>query len=361
MKALVADAINEYSVQEVSLDEPKAGEVLINMKATGVCHSDLSILNGTLPVALPMVVGHEGAGIVEAVGEGVSNVVPGDHVALTFVAICGECYFCHHEQPFLCSSGSMAQGKQLDGTSRVHRGDDDLNVMTLLGCMAEKAVVPAISLVKIDQDIPFAVAAMVGCGVMTGVGAAINTAQVKPGSTVAVFGCGGVGLSIIQGAMIAGAKAIVAVDLADNKLEMAKKFGATHTFKGDSALEQIQELTRGIGVDYAFEAVGIPALVLQANAAARRGGEVIVVGVGSPTKTIDLNAMMMSLSGKTYKGCFYGSANPAKDFPDLLDLYRAGKLNLDEMVTKTYSIDEAVTAIKDLEAGVNARGVIVYD
>lgn len=361
MKALVADAPNKYSVQEVSLDEPKAGEVLIDMKATGVCHSDLSIINGTLPVGLPMVVGHEGAGIVAAVGEGVTNVSPGDHVVLTWVAICGDCYFCHHEQPYLCSAGGLAQGKQLDGTSRVHRGDEALNVMTLLGCMAEKAVVPAISLVKIDHDIPFAVAAMVGCGVMTGVGAAINTAQVKPGSTVAVFGCGGVGLSVIQGAALSGAKTIIAVDLADNKLEMALKFGATHAFKGDKALEQIQELTRGIGVDYAFEAVGIPALILQANAVTRRGGELVVVGVGSPTQTINLNAMLMSLTGKTYKGCFYGSANPAKDFPDLLDLYRAGKLNLDGMVTKTYSIDDAVTAIQDLEAGVNARGVIIYD
>lgn len=361
MKALVVDAVNEYSVQELSLDEPKAGEVLIKMKATGVCHSDLSIINGTLPVGLPMVVGHEGAGIVESVGEGVTNVEPGDHVALTWVAICGDCYFCHHEQPHLCNSGSLAQGKQLDGTARVHRGDEDLNVMTLLGCMAEMAVVPAISLVKIDKEIPFEVAAMVGCGVMTGVGAAINTAGVKPGSTVAVFGCGGVGLSIIQGAVVSGAKTIVAVDLAENKLEMATKFGATHVFKGDKALEEIQVLTQGVGVDYAFEAVGVPELVLQANAAARRGGEVVVVGVGSPTQTINLNAMFMSLQGKTYKGCFYGSANPAKDFPDLLDLYRAGKLNLDEMVSQTYSIDEAVTAFKDLEAGVNARGVIVYD
>ena len=360
MKALVMDALNEYSVQNVDLDEPKAGEVLIKMKATGVCHSDLSIINGTLPLVPPIVLGHEGAGIVEAVGENVSNVKPGDHVALTWVPICGQCYFCQHQQPHLCSAGSSAMGKQLDGTSRVSRNGEQVNVMTLLGAMAEYAVVPSVSLVKIEQDIPFPVAAMVGCGVMTGVGAAIKTAEVKPGSTVAVFGCGGVGLSVIQGAQLAGAKTIIAVDLAQNKVDMALEFGATHAITSKSPVDDIKQITKGIGVDYSFEVVGVPALVTTADMATRRGGVVTIVGVGKLTEFVSLNAMALSLSGKTYHGCFYGSTNPPVDFPNLLALYKQKKLLLDEMVTKTYSIDEAPQAFDDMQAGLNARGIIVY-
>ncbi|PCJ14332.1 MAG: alcohol dehydrogenase [Gammaproteobacteria bacterium] len=361
MKALVVDGVNEYSVQEVAYSEPKMGEVLIKMKATGVCHSDLSIINGTIPMAAPVVVGHEGAGIVESVGEGVSNVKPGDHVALTWVPICGECFFCQHQEPHLCTAGSAAMGKQLDGTSRIFRGDTPINVMTLLGAMAEYAVVPSISLVKIEDDIPFPVAAMVGCGVMTGVGAAIKTAEVKPGSTVAVFGCGGVGLSVIQGARLAGAKTIIAVDLSQNKVDLALEFGATHGITSKDPLDDIKKITHGIGVDYSFEVVGIPALVTIADMSTRRGGVVTVVGVGKLTEFVSINSMMFSLSAKTYKGCFYGNANPAVDFPNLLSLYRQKRLPLDEMITKTYDIDDAPQAFDDMQAGLNARGIIVYD
>ncbi len=361
MKALVCKAVNDYGVEEVTLDPPKAGELKIRMKATGVCHSDLSVLNGKLPLPTPCVVGHEGAGIVDEVGEGVTGFEVGDHVVLSFVPVCGECNDCNHQRPQFCSIG-QPHGKMIDGTARVRLNGEELNIMQFLGCMAEYAVVPAISAVKIDKSIPLDKAALVGCGVMTGVGAAINTAQVTPGSSVVVFGCGGVGLSIIQGARLAGAAKIIAVDLADNKLELSKKFGATHTVNGGETdpIMAIHELTGG-GADFAFEAVGITALMEKTYEAVRRGGTAVIVGVGDIAENISLNALMAPMSGKTLKGSFYGDANPAADFPKLLDLYQAGKLDLDGLVTSTYTIDEAPKAFEDMQNNVNARGVILYD
>jgi S-(hydroxymethyl)glutathione dehydrogenase/alcohol dehydrogenase len=361
MKAVVVDAVNEFSVQEVSLDAPKAGEVMVNIKATGICRSDLSVINGTIPMELPGVIGHEGAGIIREVGPGVEHLKPGDHVVLSFIPHCGECFFCEHDQANLCSSKNEAGGNMLDGTSRVKRGNESLTVMTQLGCMAERCVAPAISCIKIDDDIPLASAALVGCGVMTGVGAVMNTAQVEPGSTVAVFGCGGIGLSVIQGARIAGARQVIAVDTMDNKLEMARGFGATHTVKGDVAHEYILELTEGRGADYCFEAVGIGMLMEQAEAATRQGGTCTVVGVGKLDDAFTLNPFLLPLMGKRILGSMYGGCNPGRDFPRLLDFYREGKLDLDGMITNTYSIDQVGKAFADLQAGVNARGVILYD
>ena len=206
MKAVVIHELNTITVQDVNLDPPKASEVKVKMAATGVCHSDLSVINGTIPAALPMLVGHEGAGVVEAVGEGVRNVAPGDHVVLSFVPNCRECFFCIRGEAYLCEkAGTLNMGKQLDGTARVHQNGNDLNVMTGLGCMAEYAVVPSINVVPIKKEIPLEVAALVGCAVTTGVGAALNTARVEAGSTVVVFGCGGVGISVVRGAPVAGA------------------------------------------------------------------------------------------------------------------------------------------------------------
>jgi len=363
MKALVTSENDKYSVEEVAIDPPKVGELTIKMVATGVCRSDLSVINGTLPLPKPLVLGHEGAGIVEEVGEGVAGFSAGDHVILSFNPACGHCFFCERQQPQFCNAGAP-NGKMLDGTSRVHRQDGfDLGVMQFLGCMAEYAVVPAISAQKIDASFPLDKAALVGCGVMTGVGAAINTAAVTPGSTAAVFGCGGVGLSIVQGCRIAGARQIIAVDVADNKLEMAKHFGATDTVNGsvDNGVAKCKELTGGFGPDFTFEAAGVPQLMAEANAAARRGGTVTIVGVGRLTDSVPFNALFLSMDGKTVKGSYYGDTNFHHDFPMLLDMYRAGKLDLDDMVTSTYSIDEAPKAFEDMEAGKNARGVILYE
>ena len=360
-KAVVAHELNKLAVEEVEIDAPKAGEVLVKIGATGVCHSDLSVLNGTIPMAMPMVFGHEGAGVVEKLGEGVSNVSVGDHVVLSFVPSCGECFFCERGEHHFCSAGAP-NGLMFDGTSRVHLGDKDLFTMQFLGCMSQYAVVPAISVVQIDKNLPFEQAALVGCGVMTGAGAAIKTAQVQPGSTVAVFGCGGVGLSTIQGARIAGAGTIIAVDLNEDKLALAKEFGATHSVNAsDDPVGPVREITGGIGVDYSFEVIGVPAVMAQAYAAARRGGTVCIVGLGKLTETVPLNAMLLSVEGKKTIGSFYGNANFRVDMPMLLDLYKSGKLDLDRMITKTYKIDDALQAFEDLESGVNARGVIVYE
>jgi S-(hydroxymethyl)glutathione dehydrogenase/alcohol dehydrogenase len=362
MKAMVSLDNDKVTVEEVTLDPPKAGELKIKIAACGVCHSDLSVITGKLPLPKPIVLGHEGAGYVDEIGEGVTGFEIGDHVILSFTPACGECAPCHRQEPQFCSAGEP-NGLMLDGTSRVKLGDQQLGVMQFLGCMAEYCVVPAISAVRIDKSIPLDKAALVGCGVMTGVGAALNTAKVTPGSRVAVFGAGGIGLSIIQGARLAGAKQIIAIDLADNKLEMAKNFGATHVVNGTDgmAVLKVKELTDGEGADFTFEAVGVPQLMVEANAAARRGGTVTIVGVGSIMDTVPLNALMISMEGKTLKGSYYGDANVHSDFPMLLDLYQAGKLNLDDMVTSTYTIDEGPQAFEDMKKGLNARGVIVFD
>jgi S-(hydroxymethyl)glutathione dehydrogenase/alcohol dehydrogenase len=246
----------------------------------------------------------------------------------------------------------------LDGGTRLTLGGKPLAAFCSLGNMAEYVVCPAISVVPVSHDIPLPVAALIGCGVTTGVGAVINTARVKAGSSVAVFGCGGVGIATIQGARIAGAARIFAIDVSDEKLELAKRFGATDVLRADDAPKALIAQTDGIGVDYAFEAIGIGSVVEAALAATRRGGTTVAVGVGKLTDSIKLNALAFPLSGKTLASCMFGSANPQYDFPRLLALYRSGKLDLEGMVTRTYTIDEAALAFEDLQSGKNARGVI---
>ena len=357
MKAVLVHELNRASVEDVQLAPPKAYEVKIKMAAAGACHSDLSVLNGTIPHPLPVVLGHEGAGVVEEVGEGVSHTKPGHHAVLSFVPNRGRCFHCVRHEAFLCRATPRG-GAMLDGTQRLSQGGKPLAAFCSLGNMAEYVVCPAISVVPVSKDIPLDVAALIGCGVTTGVGAVINTAAVEPGSTVAVFGCGGVGIATIQGARIAGAARIFAVDISDEKLELAKRFGATDVVKAEDAPKQLMALTDGIGVDYAFEAIGIGAVVEAAIQATRRGGTTVAVGVGKLTDSIKLNALVFPLSGKTLASCMFGSANPQLDFPKMLALYRGGKLDLQGMVTKTYSIDEAPQALKDLELGKNTRGVI---
>lgn len=360
MRAVVVNELNDFGVTNVDLDPPKVGEVLVKMKATGICHSDLSIANGTIPSPLPVVLGHEGSGIVEQVGEGVTNVEVGDHVAISFIPSCGECFHCIRSEPYLCAVAKQ-DGNLFDGTTRVHRDGKDIFVMSFVGLMAEYAVVPSACVIAIDKDYDFKAAALVGCGVSTGVGAAIKTAEVEPGSTVAVFGCGGVGLNTIQGCRIAGAGQIIAVDLSQEKMEMAKQFGATHTISpGGDAIKEIFEYTNGVGVDYAFEVVGNGKLVEQCVKATRKHGTVIMVGVGALDDKFSVRSPILIFTAKTIKGCMYGSVNFKTDFPMYLDLYRQGKLDLDSLVSQTYTLDEAMKGFEDLEAGVNARGVIVH-
>ena len=360
MKAVVANKIDEYAVVDVELEAPKTGEVLVKMMATGVCHSDLSIINGTIPSAFPVVLGHEGAGIIEQVGEGVTNVKPGDHVVLSFIPNCGECWYCEHQEPFLCSV-TKNDGNLFDGTTRVKRNGEDVFVMSYLGNMAEYCVIPSACVVAVDKSYDFKAAALVGCGVTTGVGAAIRTADVQPGSTVAVFGCGGVGLNVIQGARIAGAAKIIAVDLSAEKMEMAKAFGATDAVSPEgNAVKEIYAMTDGIGVDYAFDVVGHSKVIESCIKATRRNGTAVLVGVGRLDDRFSVNAAILPFTSKTIKGCMYGSVNFKADFPMYLELYRSGKLNLDDLVSKTYTLDEAPQAFEDLEKGRNARGVILH-
>jgi S-(hydroxymethyl)glutathione dehydrogenase/alcohol dehydrogenase len=363
-KAVICRELNKpVVVEEVSFDPPKRGEVMVKLAACGVCHSDLSATNGTIALPPPLILGHEGAGEVIEVGEGVSGLAVGDKVLANWVYMCGACRFCASGHPVLCVEQGKALTTPREGTPRVKdKAGKPLGIFSGCGVMAEYATMSVENVVKIDPKAPLDRAALVGCAVTTGVGAVFNTARVEPGATVAVFGCGGVGLNVIQGAAIAGAERILAIDTMEAKLEMAKKFGATDTLAvkpGQDPTRDIKKLTAG-GPDYAFECVGSGELIANAYKAVRRGGKAIVVGVARPTDATTFKPMTMVFEEKTLQGSFFGSCVPRIDFPRMLHLYAAGKLKLDELITRRYTIDEAPQAFADLESGRNARGVIVF-
>jgi len=363
-KAVVCRELNQpVVVESVTVDAPGRGEVRVKLGACGVCHSDLSAVNGTIALPLPLVLGHEGAGVVDQVGEGVADLAPGDHVVFSFIYMCGKCRFCVAGRPVLCLEQGKALTTPLAGTPRVHdAGGKPLNIFSGCGSMAECATVSAENLIRIDPKIPLEVAALVGCGVTTGVGAVFNTAKVAPGSSVAVFGCGGVGLSAIQGARIAGAEKIIAIDTLPAKLEMARRFGATDTIaakKDEDVAKTLKKLTGG-GPDYAFECVGSGDLAGAAYRAIRRGGLAVVVGVAKPSDSTSLRTMTLPFEEKTITGSYFGSCVPRVDFPRMLALYLGGQLRLEEMITRRYAIAEAPQAFADLQSGANARGVIVF-
>jgi S-(hydroxymethyl)glutathione dehydrogenase/alcohol dehydrogenase len=348
-------------VETIAVDPPKRGEATVRLGACGVCHSDLSATTGTIALPLPLVLGHEGAGVVEEVGEGVSGLAQGDHVIFSFIYMCGSCRFCAAGRPVLCLEAGKALTTPLEGSPRVRDASGaPLNIFSGCGSMAEYATVSAENLIRIDPKIPLDCAALVGCGVTTGVGAVFNTAKVQPGSSVAVFGCGGVGLSVIQGARIAGAERIIAIDTLQPKLDMARKFGATETLiaEGD-VVKPLKKMTGG-GPDYAFECVGSGELAGTAYRAIRRGGLAVVVGVAKPGDSTSVRTMTLPFEEKTLTGSSFGSCVPRVDFPRMLGLYLAGRLQLEELITRRYSIDEAPQAFADLQAGKNARGVIMF-
>jgi S-(hydroxymethyl)glutathione dehydrogenase/alcohol dehydrogenase len=348
-------------VEEISVDPPKAGEVTVKLAACGVCHSDLSATNGTLAMQLPLVLGHEAAGEIVETGPGVRGLKEGDHVVSSFIYMCGECRFCVAGRPVLCIEQGKAITTLPDGTVRTRdaRGQP-LSVFSGCGVMAEYATLHRDNVVKIDAKMPLDRAALVGCAVTTGVGAVFNTARVAPGSSVAVFGCGGVGLNVIQGARIAGAERIIAIDTLESKLELARQFGATDVllFKEDP-VKVLKKLTGG-GPDYAFECVGNGELAATAYRAIRRGGVAVVVGVAKPGDLTAVRTMTLPFEEKTLTGSYFGSCIPRIDFPRMLALYMGGRLKLDELITRRYSIGEAPQAFADLESGRNARGVIVF-
>lgn len=362
MKAAVLHGFNEpLKIEEVKLDPPKEHEVLVKIVATGVCHSDLSVIEGKFPYMTPVVLGHEAAGIVEETGSEVTTVARGDHVVLSFMPECGHCAYCLSGKPHLCQKGmeSLAVGGLMDGTTRLSSGGSPVYHFMGLSSFAERAVVHESVAIKISPDIPLDRACLIGCGVTTGVGAAIHTAQVEPLSTVAVIGCGGVGLNVIQGATMAGARVIVAVDVRDDKLELAKTFGATHTVnaKKDDAISKIMDYADGLGADYSFEVIGRPETVATAFGALRPGGVCVVVGVAPIDAVMEVTPMAL-MQEKTLKGCIYGSSKPKVDMPRLLHAYQAKKLKLDELVSRTYPLEGINEAFDAMRRGDVARSVI---
>jgi NDMA-dependent alcohol dehydrogenase len=350
-------------VEEIEVEYPRRGEVMIKLAACGICHSDLSATNGTIPMPAPLVLGHEGAGTIVAVGEGVTEYAVGDHVLSSFVSMCGHCRYCQTGRPQLCDQAAKAAISLPDGSVRTRDlAGQPLNIFSGCGVMAEYATLHVDNVVKIGADVPLDRACLIGCGVMTGVGAAVNTAKVEPGSIAVVFGCGGVGLNAIQGCRIAGAAMIVAVDMSDAKLEMARGFGATHVMNSATPdlVKALRKLTGG-GADYAFECVGKGEIVAQAYGVLAKGGKAVAVGVAAPKDTTTVRTGSLTFEEKTLTGSYFGSARPRQDFPRLLALYREKRLKLDELITRRYRIDEAPQAFADLAEGRNARGVIVFD
>ncbi len=343
----------KLSIEEIDVDEPRAGEVLVRLSASGVCHSDLAVIEGLMPMPFPAVLGHEGAGVVEAVGEGVTRVAPGDHVIMSATPECGVCYQCRRGQASACAIRLVerAPGGQLDGTTRLHQGGHDIYQFCFEGTFSERTVTPEISVVKIPPASNMVVAALIGCGVTTGVGAARNTADIQAGDTVAVLGCGGVGLNVVQGAKLAGAGRIIAIDMLDSKLELARRMGATDVVNAreHDPVAAVQSLTEGRGADVSFEVTGNPIAVNQLNEFTRRGGEMVFIGIATPEAVIPVRPLMSS--GKTAKGCLYGSANVVDDFPRLLREYEEGLLEIDLLVSKEIGLEDINGAFDDMIEG----------
>ena len=368
-KAAVLWEVNApWSVEEIELDAPRPGEVLVKIAASGMCHSDEHLTTGDLPFALPIVGGHEGAGVVEQVGEGVSWLAPGDHVVFGFIPSCGRCPSCSTGHQNLCDLGAlMGLGKQIsDGTSRHHAQGQDLTLMCMLGTFAHHTVVNEASCIKIEKDVPLDKACLLGCGVVTGWGSAVYAADVAPGDTVVVVGVGGIGANAIQGAKLAGAKRIVAVDPIEFKREKAMEFGATHTASSMAeALPLLQDITWGTMANKVIMTMGVGdgQLMGEAMALAAKRGRVVVTNIHPAFEMGGANMSLLDLTlmEKQVVGSLFGSGNPRADIPKLLGLYREGQLDLDGLVTKTYPLEGINEGYQDMRDGKNIRGVLVYE
>jgi alcohol dehydrogenase len=347
-------------VETLELDGPGPGEVLVEIAAAGLCHSDLSVIDATRPRAMPMVLGHEASGIVRDVGRDVHDLVPDDHVVFAFVPLCGRCAACSSGRPALCEAGARAnQAGTLLGGGRRFRNADDQRLHHHLGVSAfsELTVASRASLVKIDPELPLAEAALFGCAVMTGVGAVMNTARVEPGASVVVFGLGGVGLSAVMGACAAGAHPVIAVDPIEDKLRLAREVGATYAIEAAGAVEAVRDLTDG-GADYAFETAGNERALHAAYAATRRGGTTVTVGLPHPSRHFTVQAVSLVTEERTVKGSYMGSAVPARDVPRFIRLYQAGRLPVDRLLSGTISLDEINPAFDRLAQGAAVRQVV---
>ncbi|MEC4016792.1 Zn-dependent alcohol dehydrogenase [Streptomyces sp. H27-D2] len=355
MRGVIFDGKQPQVVDDLEVRDPGPGEVLVAVAAAGLCHSDLSVIDGTIPFPVPVVLGHEGAGVVEAVGAGVAHVAPGDHVALSTLANCGTCAECDRGRPTMCRKAIGMPDRPFS------RGGEKLFAFASNSAFAERTVVKAVQAVKIAPDIPLTSAALIGCGVLTGVGAVLNRARVDRGETVVVIGAGGIGLNVLQGARIAGALTIVAIDANPAKEAMARQFGATH-FIDASAVPDTSAAVKEIlptGADHAFECVGNVRLIRQAIDLLDRRGQAILLGVPPASAEASFQVSSMYLD-KSILGCRYGSSRPQRDIALYANLYRAGRLLLDELVTETYPVEDFAKAADDAHHGRVARGVLTF-
>lgn len=362
--AVLFESGQPFEVCEVDVQAPQAGEVLVEIVAAGVCHTDYSIRTGQLAAPLPAILGHEGAGIVRDVGKGVTSVKPGDHVIPLWRLSCGDCEYCNASRPALCAAGTdiRASGRLQDGTSRFSYEGKEIKHFAGVSSFSNFTVIPEGAVLKIPQDLPLELAALLGCAVITGIGAVMNAAQVGPGSKVAVFGAGGVGVNVVQGAAMAGADMIIAVDRYDSRLEQAREFGATHCINaadGDT-VALIRELTGGRGVDYAFEAAGLAVTLEQAYASLAKRGVALAVGIPPNAAEIKISAAMLVYEERSLAGSLYGSAAPKQDIPEMIRLYRDGDLKLDELLTRSYPIEEINEAYAAMESGETLRSVVTF-
>jgi NDMA-dependent alcohol dehydrogenase len=363
--AVLYEARKPLRIEEVEVLPPMRGEVTVRMKAAGVCHSDLHVMKGDLPMPSPIILGHEGSGIVEAVGDGVTSVSPGDHVIPIWRASCGQCEYCLGGKPALCDMGTRMrfEGTMPDGTMRFKNSAGDcIRHYAGVSTFSSHSTMPEAAVVRIPKDISFEKAALIGCGVITGIGAVTHAAKVGYGSTVAVFGCGGIGLNIVQGAKLAGARQVIAVDSVAAKEAKARELGATHfvhAANGDP-VKSVRDLTAGKGVDFAFEAIGITQAIEQAYDATKKGGTCVVAGISRADVRAKINVNQLVYAEKTLKGTLYGSMRPRVDLLMLIEMHREGKLMLDELLTRTYPLEEINDAYAALERGEAARSLIVY-
>jgi alcohol dehydrogenase (nicotinoprotein) len=364
--AVVYEPGKRIEIEELDLDGPKDGEVLIRYTHAGLCHSDIHIAHGDLPARLPMVLGHEGAGIIEEIGPGVTRVKVGDKVVCSFIPNCGVCRYCATGRQSICDMGATILEGYLPGPRFPMTGPrGEYGAMCMIGTFSQWGTISQTSVVKVDDDMPLEKAVLVGCGVPTGWGSAVNTANVAPGDTVAIFGIGGIGINAVQGARYAGAKNVVAIDPLENKREKAMELGATHAFAtAEEAQVAINDMTRGQLADSAILTVDLmTAEVVEAGFnAIGKGGTVVVTGLNKlEIPTITVSGSILTLFRKTIKGSLFGDCNPTTDIPKILGLYQAGDLKLDEIITRTYKLEEVNEGYDDLLAGKNVRGVMIHE
>jgi NDMA-dependent alcohol dehydrogenase len=364
--AVVYQTGKPIEIEELTLDKPQAGEVLIRYTHAGLCHSDVHIAHGDLEARLPMVLGHEGTGIIEEVGPGVTRVKPGDHVVCSFIPNCGTCRYCANGQQSICDMGATILEGYLPGERFPLTGSaGQYGAMCMLGTFSQYGVIHQNSCVKVDDDLPLEKAVLVSCGVPTGWGSAVNTAAVKAGQTVVVMGVGGIGINAVQGAALAGAKNVIAIDPLPNKREKAMELGATHAFESAKfAMETITNLTRGQMADSAILTPGLMTSEIVADGfnAVGKGGKVVLTGLNKLEETnIQLPGSVLTLYRKEILGSLFGDCNPTVDIPRILGLYQSGDLKLDEILTRTYTLEQVNEGYDDLLNGKNVRGVVIHD